>query len=1001
MTFTIASPALFRASALAAAADGPWATPGFHLRVQVSPLIGFPLHPFAAWRIDAGWEIVDLQLRWRDAENNALSIPFDLEKVGGYAEGFLFGVPASDPCVWLEADVTDRGLLLELLGGGQTGDGPQVVAARSAHPYRFGHTGVLGLRASGAGTISTVRGIFRPSVVPDEVFEREPDLTFGLPLGPGPWWDDPWQGDPMGAAKERVRLGAPVRLAPPDNPGGALPNDTDPDMETRRIIESIAPEYIAPWLERGWGNRSIAPVHASFVHEEGTTPAGKPVKAVAPVTGSLLTMAVDPQIARYLGLATVIPYQDTGPVAPANIWIIAGGWVVQPDLIVGRPVIPHRPPLTLGQLLGNDMDTLDRFSPNMQGSMKNVPTRYLFAVAVAAGEAPPDPPSPLDLAAFQPGGWNPDGTWRQVISLGARPARGMIGFARTAPDGPVCLHRLAPEPGKGLPSRALPLVPGVVSGNAKILEDDAVPAVPAGASWRVWNADEFGQWSGPATLTLPLPTRPAPPPPVLEVTFRALPDDGSSGSRVPGGVELRCIVPGPSGIVPGGLPIAELQVSVDGLPVPPRKVVPGETVVLAAAPRAFAVGEQRPVPVIAFYKDMAGTPSDTSHTDCHVFDARPPRALHTAQALVWTGPSDSTGKAELALRWPPAPGAARYRIYLGDARRLAGALQLQKTDINTHVRAKQAQPIYEAREWLTGKGHFTFLGETDGTVNDGFVTFTTRIPGGLRNVQFVRIVPATQGGAEAAFHTCGLVPVAVPSTERPPPPLLDATTDPVTGLTLTIRAHGLRAEVLAASPGSPPQYRVRRCRPGTDPQYAGIHAEGQLAPGPDGSWIASVPVPAADLHPFARSCWYAEIRYPDEPALPDGVSALPPDGGVEPVWGEPGTPCKRLWSAPSLAAESLLIPPEPPAAPTTPTRTENTDGSVTLTFTTMPTTHQAADPYLLEIYRATPDETGRRAVLTVLTPELAWTDPAPAPPAARYDVMLVDPLGRRGQAAHV
>ncbi|MFI9103591.1 hypothetical protein ACIGXA_23995 [Streptomyces fildesensis] len=1021
MSPTVAAPTLFRASAVQA--DGlPWLADGFHLRVKVHPWIGFPLHPFAAWRLDCE-KGTEPPIRWRDANGKSLTVPFDLEQVGGFAEGSLFGVPAADPFVWIDVDVDDRGLRIDLLDTWQgAGSGARIIASRRHAPFRFGHTSIVRLLASGSGTIRAAWGIPRSFLPVDAVIERQPDLTFGLPLPLDAWYAPDPNTDPLGAAEERVALAAPNRLAPPDNPGGTLPDDTDPDAETHRIMERIAPEFVDPWLARGWGDRDLAPVDATL-SDTATAAKKQTVKASAPVTPSLLTMAVDPQIARYLGLSTAIPFNTTRPVRGANIWIIASRWAVQRDRVVHRPGSPLGTPLTLGDALGPTTPAgwldglLDGVFPDAPQLIADLPDRpggadgpwsgvTLLAVAVAAGDAPPDPPDPFELSAAEPGSWNPAAdpdepgpdSWRQTVSLGERPAPGMVGFARMAPDGPVPLHRCEPPPGQGFVTRALPLVPNWAGNNRRIVEDRTVPDAPAGASWRVWGADEFGQWSDAADLTLPPPARPVPPPPVVEATFHADADDGSSGPRVPGTIRLRYEVPGPGHTAPGALPITELRVSVDGLALPPEPVTPGDTVFLEAAPKPFAVGKHRAVRVVSTHVDADGTPSVPSDVECAAHDARAPHTVPTSPMVLWTGPRDATGQAELALRWPPRAGAARYRVYLGDARRLAGALGL--TLPGTPVRAAQAHPIHRRSGDLTTKESFTFLGEAPGTTgDDGFVHFVTRIPGGLRSVQFLRVVPLTAGGAEAAFPACGLVPVAVPGNDRPPPPLLDAVTDPANGLTLTIRAHGLRTELLAAAPGGTPELRLRRTRRDADRHFALVWKSGDHLTGPDanGVWTATVTVPAAQLDPFVRTVWYAEVRYPTEPALPPGVVALPADGGIEPVWGAVGDGSAGLWSEPSLAAQSLLIPPAEPAAPAVPVVTAATDGSVTLALSGLPAAHlAAAAPHQLEIYRGAPGAaTERHVVLPVLDPDLSWTDAAPVPADAHYDLVVVDPTGRR------
>ncbi|MEV6018844.1 hypothetical protein [Streptomyces sp. NPDC051997] len=1024
MSTPIAPPSLFRAGALAAS-DTTWLAEGFHLRVRVSPWLGFPLHPFAAWRL-SGFETERTQVVWRDVRGQRLTVPFELEDAGGRAEGCLFGVPADDPYVWAEVSVPDdRGLRMDLLDANRTaGGGDRVVATRTSASYRFGHTPVVRLRATGAGTIGETLGVRQSSVNLSGLGDLRPEV-FGLPIELPPYWyaPDP-RTSPRGAARDRVAAAVPPRLGPPDE-YGPDPSGPDPSADTDRTMERIGPEFIDPWLSSGWSDPATAPALASF-GDLLTLDDGRTGRATAPVTPSLLTMSVDPQTARYLGLATLVPFGSTGPVEDCNLWLVAARWAVQEQRVVREAGSAFTGPVTLGDVLGpppalpGGLDqTLDALFPDAPGLIAGLSDvdggdsgpwtcRTLLTLAVAPGDAQQDPPDPFRLAADSPGAWNPrenpgrpgPESWRQTLSLGDEPARGMVGCVRTAPGPAAPLNRFEPPPGEGYVSRALALVPNWAGNNRRTLADGAVPADPDGAGWRVWGADEFGQWSEGSDLTAPLPDRPAPPPPVIEATFDADADDGTSAPRVPGTLRLRCAVPDSGHTAPGGSPVRELWVEADGIALPAESVAENQVVLLEARPTAFAVGQRRGVPVVAWFVDAQGTPSAKSTFLVAAHDARSPHSVPTSPTLVWTSGADSTGTAELSLRWPPRTGAARYRVYLGDARRLAGSLvppvALPPAD---SVRAAQAQRLHAVRDRLTDKGVFTFLGETGGaTEADGTVHYSTRLPGGLRSVQFVRIVPLTAGGAEPPFATCGLVPVAVPRADRPQPPLVDAVTAPDGGLTLTVRARGLRTELLAGAAGRAPEFRIRRTRTGADRRFAPVWTTGELTAPVDGApWTAQVTVPASALSPFAHTDWYAEVRYPAEPPLPPGTAAVPVDGGVEPVWGAIGDDAEGTWSEPSLPAVSLLVPAGPPTAPAAPVLTTAADGSVTLAFSGLPTTHPASvSPYRLEIYRGTPDSVPRElAVLSVASDALSWQDAAPVPAYARYALVVVDPLGRR------
>jgi tetratricopeptide (TPR) repeat protein len=72
-----------------------------------------------------------------------------------------------------------------------------------------------------------------------------------------------------------------------------------------------------------------------------------------------------------------------------------------------------------------------------------------------------------------------------------------------------------------------------------------------------------------------------------------------------------------------------------------------------------------------------------------------------------------------------------------------------------------------AQRGLAGLGlrdRFRLLTDTPLTPGgDGSVLFDTRLPRALETVQFLRFVPLSSQGNEAAFESCPLLPVAVPS----------------------------------------------------------------------------------------------------------------------------------------------------------------------------------------------------------------------------------------------
>ena len=1036
MRLPLAPPTIFRARAIAATGCR-WLADGFHFRVTVNPWIGFPLHPFAAWRLRRGLgEEIQSPIVWRDPAGRSIAMPFDVESAGGEVYGTVLTTNAAGPWVWIEFVVENGGMRIDLLDSTLVGAGDRILASRTREPFAFADAELLYFRVTGAGRVIDARGIQADTLAIDEIRGRRPDFTFGLPIRTNDWYAEDPRMDPRDAALRRVRAAAATRLSPPDNPTGRVPDVTDPDAETERIMGVVGPGLVDPWLTEGFGDPATAPV-ASLHRKQDYTSVGKKLTASAPITPSLLTMAVDPQIARYLGLAAMVGFDETAPMDRRNLWLIASRWAVQPNRIVREideaissviPISDAAASVRLKTVLGLGGDPpfvnglMDSSFPDTRGIVARLPDvpdpegygRWspvtLIALAVAPGDAPPDPPDPFELSAHRPVAWNAHAdpedpgpeSWRQTISLGARPARGMVGFARMSPGEPASLQQVVPAHGEPT-ARVLPLVPNWASNNERVLTDRSVPPDPAGASWQVWQADEFGQWSEAAPFNAPLAERPLPPIPVAEVTYTALPDDHSGGSRIPGTINLSLDVPTPAKSAPGSLPITTLDVTVDGTPLAPISVTPGAKVRHDFQPRPFAVGEHRPVTIDVTFTDIGDQTSPPQTLQCGVFDARAPQVVPTSPIVIWTGQADATGQAELALKWPPSGGAARYRIYLGDLRRLAGGLRIELT--GGTVRSADAKPIHDRSASLADKHLFTFLGEAPGTPEaDGLIHYSTRIPGSLRGVHFVRIVPMTQGGAEAPFAQCGLVPVAVPGADRPPPPIVETVGDPASGVIVIVRARGFRTEVLGAGAGKPPEFRIRRTRrANVNREDIPLQPDGGPLTGPDadGVWTATFTAPTEKLDPFVRYRWFAETCYPAEPPIPPGAFPQPVPGGVEPVWTTLGSESESIWSDPSLAAESLLIPPHDPQPPPAPTVTRRPDGATEVHLGNLPmAAPDAIGAYRLEIYRVAGNAPPNlAATLTPGTGEFSWTDASPLPPTDSYAIVLVDPIERRSSPA--
>src|SRR5207249_1521990 len=138
----------------------------------------------------------------------------------------------------------------------------------------------------------------------------------------------------------------------------------------------------------------------------------------------------------------------------------------------------------------------------------------------------------------------------------------------------------------------------------------------------------------------------------------------------------------------------------------------------------------------------------------------------------------------------------RYRVYMADEKSL-GLSGVSRAAVAV------AGGQRDRAGTLGQRDRFRLLTDPPITAAGGRAVLAERLPRSLASVQFLRVVPLTATGQEAAFDSCGVVPIAVPTDRNPPPPRVTGRADPSTGRgTLTIEAAGLdRVELAAAEPG--------------------------------------------------------------------------------------------------------------------------------------------------------------------------------------------------------
>ena len=1021
---------LLRASALmltgpAASPDAPadtWLPNGYHLRVRLASRLGFPLHPFAAYRFPR--EGIPTRLALSDERGYPWSLPAVLS-----ATGPLYCWPSAASAarycyLKVQDDGTNR-IRAELLHTALNQNGtPRVLARRRSAPYAFGGSDIGWLRLSGDGTVTGAFAVDADSLQLEEP-PVGPPTTFGLPIPSGPWFVA-GVGDPVGTALKRVGAGAPKLFGPPDRPGANFGPAGEGDEIDR--ISALQP-MIGRYLDQAFAGPSMP---GTKLRPKITT-AGVENRVEFDPVQALLMMAADPGIARYLGLATVIG--QTNQEDLPELCLIAALWLLPLD----RRPTPDTQPFpnqTLRELLAGCqtpawvLDALYQQFPDLKTQAATMLTKAraatpgdgwelvpLLTVACAAGLAPPDLPDPPGLSAPgqlpalrgeapSPGRrWQVSSAgkqWAQTLLLPDGEPLGPVGFARTAPGTPTSLHRLGPAGPSGT-ARAITLLPSwSPQFQAATVSDLGIPADPGGAAWRLWQADEWGRWGGASHTSAPPPDPTPPPAPSLEILFQPIPPADAAGRTSPGNLAIRIGIPhqgsdpiskDPS--APGGAPVTMARLTIDGGAPLTVNVPAGADSVTHREPLGpMDVAMQRTVTCTATLIDGDGLSSAATSGDCLVSDGRAHLPAKTAPTLLFASAEDATGQSEIGLRWPAA--AWGYRVYIADESRLAGALSLPASN---DLRCQRAANIWQGSSRLTDKSQFTLITSTPIMGDpDGQVRLRHRVPGTLSNVQFIRIVPVTAAGIETPFGQCGLVPVTVPYVDRPLPPRLSVKprTDGKAGVAIEVSgapADRLQALVPAGHTAALTA-RLRRTRSSNlEPIYLPItntsiplNENGQVFAG------TTADGPPAGLTPFVRYTWIAEARYPAEPAQPPGT--VPPAGGdlVQPLYGTLGDASEGAWSDSSQPASTLITNP-PPAAPAATAIVHA--GVTTITIAAAPVAAQdAIGPYRAQVLRHGSNGYQLIADQPIQATPFALTDYTPSD---SYAVIVIDALGISSQ----
>jgi len=928
--------------------DGnPHLSKGVHLRLFFSQQLGLPAFPFQVYRLNLGQGAKAFAQRtditWIDSRGVTLTTPFTVTP-DNPVTGWL-PAPNVATCCWIEVLAVPTGLpthpahpVLPVPAPGHppvsrlpgrppvvdipgtvplpiplpqllrrslrvdamitTSRGPGIVATRTAQPYQLAASRIDRVVVTGRGAVRGVRWMAAEDVT--EV--REPWRRLALPIPHGPRYT----GIPNAEdeAKARVIRGAPPHeslMDFPDVPNPATaPPIAAPDAEEWMRVEIRRPELMG-YLDRLLNDLSAPAadlVDPRDVFNENAKQVGH---FDVNLLGTVMSGSVDPGFARLLGFGDV---DDTVAAAPGEVicYVIRGWW--DRDATCINPVVQAMLPLEAYLDVGKGPDQPPE-------SVKN---GYfdLLAVACATIGAPPALPGPPALGAPIAGPWMPTHPLEereiQIPASGLKPAA-MVAFARNSGSGFVPLNEKGPD------GRNLPISPSIPANAADtshgVFYDRHAP--PPAVQFRIAQTDWFGRWSAWSQVNAPAGVRPVPPRP--DPTLFYTPP--AFGAPVPGGllsgtVLIKVPVPLPESMAPGSLPLASLQVTLNGsTTVNALTAAPGVDFELTFSGPALARCATGTLTLTTRWINTGGVLSQPSPAITRaITDPRPPAQVVIPNTLSYGSRPDVTGKSRIDLRWTATPTQKRFRVFYTDETTLR--TRLERMVARNEAGKVRAQSILNATAAVTTPQDraAVYVANKDFLTRDMFellthdplpqAAFVHQVSGALRVLVFYRIVAVSDGNVEAAFADTEMTPFGIPNSGAPATPTLEV--KPGAGNTAEITIKVPLGAVPAVG------YRLRRTLSkssdilGMPVVGTGMVPAATLTPPPPGAFTDTVQrvvvtdtgtselAPAGTLRQWTMYTWRAEVR-----------------GGPE-----PGSTVTGDWSLPSAPVSMALFPSTPP-----------------------------------------------------------------------------------------
>lgn len=906
--------------------------------------------------------------------------------------------------------------------GTPLGDAP--VAVRSSEPFHVYASHIERVVVRGSGTVTGF------SWLPAENVTRlEPLRLNPLPTTSGARYSGPADGRDRGF--ERVEKGAPQRRGMHEDATaaspGACPTATPPEEVDRVLNLVVTAETTLDRLINDTSAPQQQLLDTETVRDENGNPLGTSSR---PALLDLLQGAVDPGFARWLGFLDV----DDSQFQSSEVIAYVVDALFLPDAkALARAGLQG----TLGPesqtedgvkaLLGiAGFPELEKYAGGVKAMGRGpfLVGRVVLALTVGA---PLDQPGIPGVASITSGDWLPATAPTANRELTASLASLLPGAGLASAIGQPAGAPLAERNPKDTIGRLLLLTarpdPVALSATAGILADRTVDE--RDGSWRLAQSDWFGRWSNPALAPFGPASRPRPPRPTLTLTTRppTVPAPTPLGPMA-GTVRIEVSVPPVAGLPSGGRLLASLRLTVTRSdsgaaltvhPVPTPSAPP-EVVVIEVPGPALAPTQVGTTTVTAVWSDSAGVDSDPSEPKvATLHDPRPPTAVVIPPTLTYTARPDATGRARATLEWSPGAGQSAYRVFVADETTMRAKLaevaagQLADGDAGQAPSATQAQGVLTAldaagddapargavwnaqRALLPRRWWRQLTGEPMPRPVSGPARYTHDLSGSLTVLALFRVVAVSAASVESDFASSPLMPRAVPNLLVPPQPSIRV-------MPVVDGSGNLQAQVhvtVAAGPTPAARYRLRRASATTDPMLMTIAQEGVVPPRPPGPAAPQVFIVTDDgSTPTAeRSSLAGWVQYSWRVEL-QGAAA--PGGG--PV-GE--------WSSPSAAAETMIMPPDPPQ-PVTDLAADRDAAGVHLRFRHPdPLAPGGSSGYVVDVYRQlsgqalrlltsvpgqAPPPTGRGA--NVAGSFDVVDGDAEAVAGTMYRVVVTDPIGR-------